>query len=64
MQNMLEKGHDKAQAEEEFGVILHLLRFLGHGRLSVEDGARRRRCGLGPSSHSVSERLGSFANAR
>jgi hypothetical protein len=37
MQNMLEKGHDKTQAEEEVGTLLSVLRYLGHGRLTVED---------------------------
>jgi hypothetical protein len=39
MQNMLEKGHDKAQAEEEVGALLSVLRYLGRGRLAVDDTA-------------------------
>ncbi len=39
MQNMLEKGHDKDQAEAEIGVLSILARHLGHGRLSIKDGA-------------------------
>ena len=37
MQNMLEKGHDKTQAEDEVGTLLSVLRYLSHGRLSVRD---------------------------
>ncbi|MDR3638297.1 MAG: hypothetical protein P4L84_31125 [Isosphaeraceae bacterium] len=39
MQNMLEKGNDKAQAEAEVGTLLSVLRYLGHGRLTVQDAA-------------------------
>jgi hypothetical protein len=38
MQNMLEKGYDKARAEEEVGTLTEVLRYAGHGRLSVRDG--------------------------
>jgi hypothetical protein len=38
MQNMLDKGHDKAKAEEEVGTLFDLLRYLGHARLAVQDG--------------------------
>jgi len=37
MQNMLEKGHDKDQAEGEVGLLASLLRYLGTARLSVVD---------------------------
>lgn len=39
MQNMLENGHDQARAGEEVDSLLHLLRLLGQGRLSVQDAA-------------------------
>ena len=45
MQNMLEKGHDKAQAESEIGVLIQLLRYLGRGRLWSR--TARRTCELG-----------------
>ncbi|WP_406693579.1 hypothetical protein V5E97_21310 [Singulisphaera sp. Ch08] len=37
MQNMLEKGHDKTQAEHEISVLTQVLRYLGLARLSVQD---------------------------
>ena len=46
MQNMLEKGHDKDQAEGEIGFLSSLLRYLGHGRLSVRDDSDATRVGL------------------
>jgi hypothetical protein len=46
MQNMLDKGHDKDQAEAQIGLLSSLLRYLGHGRLSVRDGADATRLGL------------------
>lgn len=46
MQNMLEKGHDKAQAEGEVNFLATLLRYIGHGRLSVRDGAESTRADL------------------
>ncbi|SIO18397.1 hypothetical protein SAMN05444166_2870 [Singulisphaera sp. GP187] len=39
MQNMLEKGHNKTQAEHEISVLTQLLRYLGLARLSVQDSA-------------------------
>lgn len=39
MQNMLEKGHDKTQAEREISVLTQLLRYLGLAQLSVQDSA-------------------------
>jgi hypothetical protein len=47
MQNMPKEGHDRRQAEEDIGNIVHLLRFLGRGRLSVQDGAEAVRFNLG-----------------
>jgi len=47
MQNMLEKGHDKAQAEDEVNTLLSILRYLGHGRLTVQDGADTLKLNLG-----------------
>lgn len=41
MQNMLEKGNDKAKSEEEVDVLATLLRTLGSGRLTVVDGGPR-----------------------
>ncbi len=38
MQNMLERGNDKSQAEEGVSTLFQLLRYLGHGRLMVQDG--------------------------
>jgi hypothetical protein len=38
MQNMLERGNDKGQAEEGVATLFQLLRYLGHGRLMVQDG--------------------------
>ena len=46
MQNMLDKGHDKGQAEAEVGLLAALLRYLGRGRLSVLDAADATRVGL------------------
>ena len=46
VQNMLDKGHDKVQAEGEIGLLAHLLRYLGHGKLSVKDGPDTLRLGL------------------
>jgi len=37
MQNMVEKGNDKAVAEKEVGLIVELLRYLGHASLTVKD---------------------------
>ena len=37
MQNMLEKGNDKGQAESEIDLLAALLRYLGHGSASVQD---------------------------
>ncbi len=46
MQNMLEKGQDKAQAEEGVDTLLSVLRYLGHGRLTARDGADTFRLSL------------------
>jgi hypothetical protein len=46
MQNMLEKGHDKVQAEREIDGLTQLVRHLGHARLSVQDGAEALRLNL------------------
>ncbi|MCA1684776.1 MAG: hypothetical protein LC745_02075, partial [Planctomycetia bacterium] len=46
LQNMLEKGHDKEQAEGEVGFLAALLRYFGHGRLTVRDGEGATRLGL------------------
>ncbi len=46
MQNMLEKGHDKDQAEAEIEFLATLLRYFGHGRLSVRDGSDATQVGL------------------
>lgn len=46
MQNMLEKGHDKQQAEGGVDNLAALLRYLGRGRLSVHDAAGATRVGL------------------
>lgn len=46
LQNMLEKGHDKEQAEAELGMLTALLRYLGHGRLSIQDRDEATRLGL------------------
>jgi hypothetical protein len=37
MQNMLEKGNDKAKAEQEIGLLVKLVRYLGHADASVKD---------------------------
>lgn len=37
MRNMLEKGHDKDQAEAEIGLLSALAKHLGRGRLSIQD---------------------------
>jgi hypothetical protein len=39
MQNMLEKGHDRVEAESEVGQFEQILRSLGQGRLTVRDQA-------------------------
>ena len=39
MQNMLEKGNAKEQAEAEIGLLLELVKYLGQGRLSATDTA-------------------------
>jgi hypothetical protein len=46
MQNMLEKGHDKDQGEGEVGLLAALLRYLGYGRLSIQDAPDATRVGL------------------
>jgi hypothetical protein len=46
MQNMLEKGHDKEQAEAEVGFLSSLLRYFGRGHLSVRDDADSTRVSL------------------
>jgi hypothetical protein len=46
MQNMLDRGHDKEQAEAEVRLISALLDYLGHGRLSIQDGADATRVEL------------------
>ncbi len=46
LQSMLKKGHDKDQAEAEVEMLASLLRYLGHGRLSIEDRERATRVGL------------------
>jgi hypothetical protein len=38
-QNMHDKGHDRARAESEVDLMAALLRYLGHGRMTVKDGA-------------------------
>ncbi len=43
MQNMLEKGHDKEQAEGEVAFFSSLLRYFGRARLSVRDGVENSR---------------------
>lgn len=37
MQNMLSKGNAKAQAESETGLLLDLLKYLGHGAMTATD---------------------------
>lgn len=37
MRNMLEKGNNRTRAESEIDLLASLLRYLGHGRLSVSD---------------------------
>ncbi len=37
MRNMLEKGNDRTKAESEVDLLAALLRYLGHGRLTVSD---------------------------
>ena len=39
MRNILEKGNGQAQAEGEVDLLASLLRYLGHARLGVKDGA-------------------------
>ena len=46
MQNILEKGHDKDQAEAEVDLLAALLRYLGKGKLTVEDAPAATRVGL------------------
>jgi hypothetical protein len=46
MQNMLEKGHDKEQAEAEIGLLASLLRYLGQGKLSIADAPEATRFGI------------------
>lgn len=46
MQNMLGKGENKVQAEEGVSTLLQLLRYFGHGRLSVKDGPESIRLAL------------------
>ena len=46
MQNMLDKGHDKAKAEEEVGTLRQVLKYLGHARLTVQDNTDTVRLGL------------------
>lgn len=46
MQNMLEKGHDKDQAEGEVDLLAALLRYLGQGRLSIQDAPESTRVNL------------------
>jgi hypothetical protein len=46
MQNMLDKGHDKEQAEAEVGLLADLARLLGRGRLAVRDNTGTIRLGL------------------
>ncbi len=46
MQSMLKKGHDKDQAEAEVDMLASLLRYLGHGRLSIQDREDATRVGL------------------
>lgn len=37
MRNMLEKGHEKEQAEAEVALLGALIRYLGRGRLAIQD---------------------------
>ena len=46
MRNMLEKGHDKDQAEAEIGLLAALLRYLGQGKLTIQDGKEMTKLGL------------------
>jgi hypothetical protein len=46
MQNMLQKGHDKERAESEVQLLAALMRYLGHARLSIQDGSETMRIGL------------------
>lgn len=46
MRNMLEKGNDRTQAESEIDLLAALLRYLGHGRLSVSDQDTQSRLSL------------------
>jgi hypothetical protein len=46
MQNILGKGNDQERAEGEVDLLAKLLRYLGHARLSVKDGADLSRLNL------------------
>lgn len=46
MRNMLDKGHDKERAEGEIDLLAALLRYLGRGRLSIQDGMESMRVGV------------------
>lgn len=46
MQNMLNRGENKAQAEEGVSTLLQLIRYFGHGRLTVNDGSDSVRLAL------------------
>lgn len=46
MRNMLEKGHAKEQAEAEVGLLSALLRYLGQGRLAIQDEPEMTKIGL------------------
>ena len=46
MQNMLDKGNDRRKAEDEIALIAALLRYLGHGRGTVQDAPDATRVGL------------------
>ncbi len=37
MRNMLEKGNDRSKAESEIDLLSALLRYLGHGRMTISD---------------------------
>lgn len=39
MQNMLNRGENKAQAEDGVSTLFQLVRYLGHGRLTAQDGS-------------------------
>ena len=46
MRNMLDKGHAKEQAESEVGLLAALLRYLGQGRLAIQDDPEMTKIGL------------------